>query len=134
LVSSRLLFTLRSLADAFTDDDPHNRVVWPKQLTALVGAGGTHGELCVRFPDEEIRGPIIQDNLLDDEILQENLEKNRLDEWFKAACRAGKARYMREKSGDANAQAESGGEEEKEAAEGGTVDSVDQGQDIEMQE
>ena len=93
----------------------------------------------MRFPDEEIRGPIIQDNLLDDDILQENLEKNRLDEWFKAACRAGKAAYLREKSGDANAQAESGGEEEAteaeaSAAEGDTVDGADQGEDVEMQE
>jgi nuclear pore complex protein Nup133 len=126
--------------DAFVDNDPHNRVVWPKQLTALIGAGGTHGELCVRFPDEEIRGPIIQDNLLDDEILQENLEKNRLDEWFKAACRAGKAAYLREKNEDADAQAESGDEEEvspeaeASAAEGDTVNGLDQGQDVEMQE
>jgi nuclear pore complex protein Nup133 len=105
----------------------------------LIGAGGTHGELCVRFPDEEIRGPIIQDNLLDDEILQENLEKNRLDEWFKAACRAGKAAYLREKNEDADAQAESGDEEvspeaEASAAEGDTVNGLDQGQDVEMQE
>lgn len=93
----------------------------------------------MRFPDEEIRGPIIQDNLLDDEILQENLEKNRLDEWFKAACRAGKAAYLREKSGDANAQAESGDEDgapgaEASAAEGDTVNGVDQAQDVEMQD
>lgn len=94
----------------------------------------------MRFPDEEIRGPIIQDNLLDDEILQENLEKNRLDEWFKAACRAGKAAYLREKNGDDNAQAESGDEEEAapeaeaSTAEGGTANGVDQGQDVEMQE
>lgn len=93
----------------------------------------------MRFPDEEIRGPIIQDNLLDDEILQENLDKNRLDEWFKAACRAGKAAYLREKNGDDNAQAESGDEEEPvpeaeaSTVEGDTVNGVDQGQDVEMQ-
>lgn len=95
----------------------------------------------MRFPNEEVRGPIIQDNLLDDEILQENLEKNRLDQWFKAACRAGKAAYVREKSEDANAQAESGGEEvevgpeaESSAAEGATINGVDQDKDLEMHE
>ncbi|KAF1928622.1 uncharacterized protein M421DRAFT_420507 [Didymella exigua CBS 183.55] len=138
LATTKVGWTFRGLM-RLIDIDPHNRVVWPKQLTALIGAGGTHGELCVRFPDEEIRGPIIQDNLLDDEILQENLEKNRLDQWFKAACRAGKAAYLKEKSGDANAQAEFGGDEEVApetevlAAEGDSVNGVDQGQDVEMQ-
>lgn len=133
-------------ADKFSDLEEHNRVVWPKQLTALVGAGGTHGELCVRFPLEDLREPIIKDNLLDDEILQENLEKNRLDQWFKAACRAGKNAYMREKRAlrqGASAQAESGDEDEvpgarasveASAAEGDAVNGVDQEQDVEMQE
>lgn len=98
----------------------------------------------MRFPNEDIRGPIIQDNLLDDEILQENLEKNRLDQWFKAACRAGKSAYMKEKKEarrGSNAQTESGGEEEEvvpeaeaSAAEGDTVNGVDQDKDVEMQE
>jgi len=117
-------------------------VVWPKQLTALVGAGGTHGELCVRFPLEDLREPIIKDNVLDDEILQENLEKNRLDQWFKAACRAGKNAYMRENRATRQGspvQIESGGEEEgpgadDSAAAAGAVNGVDQEQDIEMQE
>lgn len=88
-----------------------------------------------------MRGPIIQDNLLDDKMLQENFEKNRLDQWFKAACRAGKAAYLREKSEGANAQAKSGGQEveavpeaEVSAAEGDTVNGVDQDKDLEMQE
>lgn len=99
----------------------------------------------MRFPNEDIRGPIIQDNLLDDEILQENLEKSRLDQWFKAACRAGKSAYMKEKKEarrGSNAHTESGGEEEEEvvpeaeasAAEGDTVNGVDQDKDVEMQE
>lgn len=110
----------------------------------MVGAGGTHGELCVRFPLEDIREPIIKDNLLDDEILQENLEKNRLDQWFKAACRAGKSAYMKEKRDSqrgSSVQAESGEEDvaaeaeaEASGAEGDTVGDVDQVKDVEMQE
>ena len=117
-------------------------MVWPKQLTALVGAGGTHGELCVRFPTEDLREPIIKDNLLDDELLQENLEKNRLDEWFKTACRAGKSAFMKEKTGErrgSSAQAESGEEDvvpeaEASVVEGDAADGVNQKQDVEMQE
>lgn len=127
-------------ANEVVDIDEHNRVVWPKQLTALIGAGGTHGELCVRFPLEDLREPIIKDNLLDDEILQDNLEKNRLDQWFKAACRAGKNSYIREKKAmRRGSQAESDDEDatpeaEASSAEGDAVNGVDQDQDIEMQE
>jgi len=49
--------------------------------------------LCVRFGSEDLREPIIKDNLLDDDILREHLQKNRLVEWFQAACRAGKKSY-----------------------------------------
>lgn len=119
-------------------------MVWPKQLPALVGAGGTHGELCVRFPLEDLREPIIKDNLLDDEILQENLDKNRLDQWFKAACRAGKNAYMRERRRGSSAHVESGDEEAARRAEaeaeaeapGGEADAVNgvDSKDVQMQE
>ena len=132
----------RHLANRPLDIDEHNRVVWPKQLAALIGAGGTHGELCVRFPLEDLREPIIKDNLLDDEMLQENLEKNRLDQWFKAACRAGKNAYMSEKRDmrrGSSAQEQSSEEgavpEAKDSvAMGDTVNGVDLDQDVEMQE
>ena len=117
-------------------------MVWPKQLSALVGAGGTHGELCVRFPLEDLREPIIKDNLLDDEILQENIDKNRLDQWFKAACRAGKNAYMREKrrgsaqagSGDEEAMHRAEAEAEASGVEGDAVNGVDESKDVQMQE
>lgn len=133
---------VKAQANTHADHDEHNRVVWPKQLTALIGAGGTHGELCVRFPLEDLREPIIKDNLLDDEILQENLEKNRLDQWFKAACRAGKNAYFAEKRGlrrGSSAQAESGKEgiapeAESSEVEGDTGDGAGRDQDVEMQE
>jgi len=95
----------------------------------------------VRFPTEDIREPIIKDNLLDDEILQENLDKNRLDQWFKAACRAGKNAYMAEKKGlrrGSSAQAESDEDmvpdAEASAIEREAGNGVDQDQDVEMQE
>jgi nuclear pore complex protein Nup133 len=93
---------------------------------------------------EDLREPIIKDNLLDDEILQENLDKNRLDQWFKAACRAGKSAYMQEKRRGSSAQVESGDEEavrkaaeaeaEASGVESDTVNGVDQSKDVQMQE
>lgn len=80
-------------ADPAAADDDFSKVVWPKKLSDCVGAGGTHGELCVRFSSEDLREPIIKDNLLDDTILRDHLDNNRLAEWFRAACRAGKKSY-----------------------------------------
>jgi nuclear pore complex protein Nup133 len=82
-----------SLAYPWTAEDPHAKAMWPKRLVDLLGAGGTHGELCVRFGSEDLREPIIRDNLLDDDILREHMEKNRLEEWFVAACKAGKKAF-----------------------------------------
>jgi nuclear pore complex protein Nup133 len=89
---------------------------------------------------EDLREPIIKDNLLDDEILQENIDKNRLDQWFKAACRAGKNAYMREKR-RGSAQVEPGDEEavrraeaEASGVEGDAVNGVDESKDVQMQE
>ncbi|KAL5120490.1 hypothetical protein ACEQ8H_001508 [Pleosporales sp. CAS-2024a] len=75
------------------ESNPGQRIVWPKRIQDVLGSGGTHGELCVRFASEDIRDPIIKDNILDDDILKEHIEQNRLDEWFGAACEAGKKAY-----------------------------------------
>jgi nuclear pore complex protein Nup133 len=98
--------------DWCVEAEPSSDVAWPKQAQTLVGAGGTHGELCVRFASEDLREPIIKDNLLDDEVLQEQLEKNKLDEWFKRALKAGKRAYDAEK-----AQQEVAGDAEGESLE-----------------
>jgi len=66
----------------------------------LIGAGATHGELCIRFAPEDIRNPIIADNLADDTILKTNMDKYRLEGWFQAACKAGKIAYEQEKNPD----------------------------------
>jgi nuclear pore complex protein Nup133 len=81
------------LANRHIDSNPSQRIVWPKRLQDVIGSGGTHGELCVRFASEDIRDPIIKDNLLDDDILKEHIDQSRLDEWFVAACEAGKKAY-----------------------------------------
>ena len=94
MIGKLLTYMLHSnLANVSAAEDPFSKVAWPKKLDDLLGAGGTHGELCVRFGSEDLREPIIKDNLLDDDILREHIDKNRLDEWFTAACRAGKKAY-----------------------------------------
>ncbi|RMZ69271.1 nuclear pore complex subunit [Pyrenophora seminiperda CCB06] len=81
----------RPATNAFAAGNGFARVAWPKSLGELLGAGGTHGELCVRFAAEDLREPIIKDNLLDDDTLREYLDKNRLADWFKAAYKLAKA-------------------------------------------
>jgi nuclear pore complex protein Nup133 len=77
--------------------DASAKFVFVKSLKELIGAGGTHGELCVRFAKEDLREPIIKDNLLDDDILREHMDKNRLGEWFQAGMRAGKMMHEQER-------------------------------------
>lgn len=43
----------------------------------------------MRFPEDDLRKPIIQDNLSDESILQELVEKSRLEEWFDRTVAAG---------------------------------------------
>ncbi|KAF1940789.1 hypothetical protein EJ02DRAFT_455718 [Clathrospora elynae] len=114
------------------------RIVWPKNMKELLGAGGTHGELCVRFGSEDLREPIIKDNLLDDDLLREHMQKNRLAEWFGAACKAGKMSWelqakeqgkLQVLPNNMNGVAQEGGvDTAQEPVEGG------QDQDVEMQE
>jgi nuclear pore complex protein Nup133 len=77
--------------------------------------------------------------------LQEHLSKNRLDEWFKAACRAGKNAYIAEKnerrraSSAFSAQEEAAErdaipEAEASSAKYDVMNGVSQDGDVEMQE
>ncbi|KAH7125414.1 Non-repetitive/WGA-negative nucleoporin C-terminal-domain-containing protein [Dendryphion nanum] len=70
------------------EQDAHYRVVWPQPFENLLGAGCTDGELCVRFGSEDLRRPIIHDNVMDDDVLKANVEKHNLNEWFVNACTA----------------------------------------------
>jgi nuclear pore complex protein Nup133 len=88
---------LHDYTDTHIDEDPSAHNLWPKKIENMLGAGGTHGELCVRFSSEDIREPIIKDNLLDDDLINEHVEKNRFVEWFMAACRTGKKAYDMDK-------------------------------------
>ncbi|KAJ4365291.1 hypothetical protein N0V83_008910 [Neocucurbitaria cava] len=153
LLSTAVGWTFRGLCKMIAED-PFSKVAWPKKLDELLGAGGTHGELCVRFSSEDLRDPIIKDNLLDDDILREHLQKNRLHEWFKAACRAGKISYeesLRKEKQRASAAVEAEGStnSDTEAAvevdaapepagsdtfEGDVESIADQDQDVEMQD
>lgn len=72
-----------------TDQDAEARLVYPRPLEELLGAGATHGELCVRFGSEDLREPIIRDNILDDDVLREHIEKHRLADWFNRVLQAG---------------------------------------------
>ncbi|KAF2737343.1 hypothetical protein EJ04DRAFT_521319 [Polyplosphaeria fusca] len=67
------------------DENAMYQVVWPNPLEDLFGAGCTEAELSVRFGSEDLRKPIISDNLADDETLREFAERYRLGEWFEAA-------------------------------------------------
>jgi nuclear pore complex protein Nup133 len=135
-------------ANTRVDEDPSARNVWPKKVETMIGAGGTHGELCVRFSSEDIREPIIKDNLLDDDILNEHMEKNRFEEWFMAACRTGKKAYDVYKRGLMTASQQQaqpvdvdGDFEQVDAEDEATVEDVEvievtteQDHDVEMQE
>ncbi|KAF2013706.1 hypothetical protein BU24DRAFT_351157 [Aaosphaeria arxii CBS 175.79] len=83
--STHVGITLQILLQYVADDAIYQNV-WPRDVDALVGAGCTNGELCVRFASEDLRNPIIADNLADDQILQTNIEKYRLNEWFSNVC------------------------------------------------
>lgn len=91
--------TVRITTNNLTAEKPANKVASPPQLNELLGAGCTNGELCVRFASEDLRNPIIADNLSDDEILQTNIEKHRLDEWFVATLKAAKKYFEAEQRG-----------------------------------
>jgi nuclear pore complex protein Nup133 len=93
---------LEESANMPVDAEPTLRIVSPKHLQDVLGSGATHGELCVRFASEDLREPIIKDNVLDDDILRELIEKHRLEEWFKAANHAGYRAYQAEKQQQTN--------------------------------
>jgi nuclear pore complex protein Nup133 len=82
------------VTNIFADEKTVRDLWWPGPVSELLGAGATHGELCVRFSSEDLREPIIRDNVLDDTVLREHIEKNRLEEWFKQVCQAGSKVYL----------------------------------------
>ncbi|KAF2002680.1 hypothetical protein P154DRAFT_134570 [Amniculicola lignicola CBS 123094] len=72
-------------------------VVFPPNLGELLGAGCKNSELCTRFGSEDLRRPIIADNLTDDEVFRKYITKHRLDAWIHAAVDAAKLRHEQDK-------------------------------------
>jgi nuclear pore complex protein Nup133 len=98
LGSTMLGWTLQFLYKYLLNDDEERGVyqkLEPPLPSKVLGAGCTNEELGRRFPSEDLRSPIINDNLGDDEILQLSIEQYRLDQWFdetvKVAQRLAKA-------------------------------------------
>ena len=60
-----------------------------------------NSELATRFPSEDLRRPIVADNLADEEKLENYVNNHRLDEWFTAALQAAQKSYDRSRSGPA---------------------------------
>ncbi|KAF2198532.1 hypothetical protein GQ43DRAFT_154756 [Delitschia confertaspora ATCC 74209] len=75
----------------------------PPAPSKVLGAGCTHEEYAKRFNHEDLRNPIIQDNLSDDGLLQENIEHHRLDMWVTATKQLTQAhaRHQRKKASKA---------------------------------
>ncbi|KAJ4357683.1 uncharacterized protein N0V89_002259 [Didymosphaeria variabile] len=82
--------TIRTLTEwTLHDEAGIFRNVRPRRVRDMFGSGCTDGEFCLRFPEEDLRRPIIQDNLSDENILDELIEKHRLEEWFDRTVAAG---------------------------------------------
>jgi nuclear pore complex protein Nup133 len=69
-------------------------------LDELVGKGCTDGDLCIRFPSEDIRQPIIRENALDEADFHRYVETANLEKWYAASVRAAKWMLQREKKVD----------------------------------
>lgn len=118
----------------------------PTRVEQMYGAGCTDGELCTRFASEDLRQPIIRENLLDEAMIKGLVEKHRLEEWLESACKAGSMLYRAERRRERSADDDSVVEDVKSDAQpiadveptnGGKLDegeapsAVDQ--DVEMQ-
>jgi nuclear pore complex protein Nup133 len=135
---------LMSTADiSHTEENPLMKVVWPREIETFLGAGCTNGELCTRFADEDLRTPIIVDNVADDVILRDNIEKHRLESWFPSALSAARKAYTadlqqeQEQEQDTEDEgAQEGGAEEnsQEDADADVVPSVEDNEGVEQRQ
>lgn len=55
----------------------------------MYGSGCTDGEFAVRFSEEDLRQPIIQDNVQDEVMVKDVVDNHRLEDWFDAIMAAG---------------------------------------------
>ncbi|KAG9775513.1 hypothetical protein KCU95_g13791, partial [Aureobasidium melanogenum] len=70
-----------------------------------LGAGCTAGELQSRFPGEELRDPIMHDNLIQDRQLQELIEKCNADRWHAVCVEEAKKKLEEEAAASAHEEA-----------------------------
>lgn len=63
--------------------------VQPTRVRNMLGGGCTDGEYAVRFSEEDLRQPIIRDNVQDELLIQTSIDKDRLEDWFDTAMAAG---------------------------------------------
>ncbi|KAK7545482.1 Non-repetitive/WGA-negative nucleoporin C-terminal-domain-containing protein [Phyllosticta citricarpa] len=70
---------LEGFRNGFWDENPHVQILTPGEV---VDAGCRPAELEARFPSEDLRDPIINDNIQDDNELQTVVTATRADFWF----------------------------------------------------
>ncbi len=81
--------TRAKLLTVCAESNPLYKRVWPtSKLREFLGNGCTDGELCIRFPSEDLRRPIMRDNAQDEADFEDLINNHRLEEWFMAAMRA----------------------------------------------
>ncbi|KAF2809526.1 uncharacterized protein BDZ99DRAFT_520877 [Mytilinidion resinicola] len=83
IISTALGWTLRKVMESNSE--------WRGQAPApstVAGAGCSTETLASRFASEDLRNPIIKDNLVDEDKLQDYVTTCRLDTWFEAVVRA----------------------------------------------
>lgn len=95
-----------------------------------LGAGCTAGELQSRFPGEELRDPIMHDNLIQDGQLQELIEKCNADRWH-AVC-VEEAKKKLEEEAVASAQEEAAAQQLKQTLKAAENDGAETQLDAQM--
>lgn len=95
-----------------------------------LGAGCTAGELQSRFPGEELRDPIMHDNLIQDRQLQELIEKCNADRWH-AVC-VEEAKKKLEEEATASAQEEAAAQQLKQTLKEAGNDGAETNMDAQM--
>ncbi|KAK8168148.1 Non-repetitive/WGA-negative nucleoporin C-terminal-domain-containing protein [Phyllosticta citrichinensis] len=70
---------LQGFRNDFWNENPHVQILTPSEV---IDAGCRPAELEARFPSEDLRDPIINDNIQDDNELQSVVSSTRADFWF----------------------------------------------------
>ncbi|PVH98521.1 hypothetical protein DM02DRAFT_657223 [Periconia macrospinosa] len=89
LLSTNLGWVMKEMLE-YNSTDTRFDVIWFQAWSELSGKGCTDGELCIRFPSEDLRQPIMRENALDETIFTEYMQKHRLQRWIAACMRAAK--------------------------------------------